>query len=100
MQCCEILRINGIVTHEIGCPNQGKKVKRDVSRHYIAKVKGKNIWRMVTTALPVVSHYFPEYALFIGPFRTKRGARWAQKNPFGWGNVSDAENLAIARGPK
>ena len=34
------------------------------------------------------------YTIVIGPFKTKRAARWASVRPFGWGHVNDAEELA------
>lgn len=97
MICCEILRINGLVTHEIGCRNQGQVVTRHrFPKYYVGILKGGGGYQYFTTALEPSAYYFPEYGAVIGPFRTKRGAKWAAAHPFGWSIVSEAEEKAKA----
>lgn len=95
MNCCEILRINGIVTHEIGCPNQGQIVTRHrFPKFYIGILKDNRTRKVFTTALEPSRYYFPEFVAVIGPFKTKRGAKWGAENPCNWSHVSEAELLA------
>ncbi len=95
MYCCEILRINGIVTHEIGCPNQGQIVTRHrFPRFYVGILKDSRKRKVFTTALEPIRYYFPEFVAVIGPFKTKRGATWGANNPFNWTHVSEAEEMA------
>lgn len=95
MNCCEILRINGIVTHETRCPNQGQIIIRHrFPKFYVGILKGNRSRKVFTTALEPSQYYFPEFVAVIGPFRTKRGAKWGAANPFGWSHVSEAEKLA------
>ena len=95
MLCCEILTINGMVTHEIGCPNQGQIITRHRFPRYYVGIRKSDCRRVYfTTALEPSQHYFPEYAAVIGPFKTKRGAQWGAGHPFGWSIVSEAEHQA------
>lgn len=92
MICCEILRINGIVTHEIGCPNQGQVITRHkYPKFYVGILKGSDRRKVFTTALEPCSYYFPEFGAIVGPFRTKRGAKWCATNPYSGLLVSEME---------
>lgn len=93
MNCCEILRINGRVTHEIGCRNQGINPPKPKQRYYVGLLEGGNR-KFFSTSLEPSRHYFPEYVAVIGAFKTKRAAKWASENPFNWSTVKEAEFLA------
>ncbi len=93
MNCCEILRIDGIVTHETGCSNQGTTPKKSIAKHYIAIKKTTRERIYIKTTLEPSQHYFPEYSAFIGPFKTKRAAIWGVNNQYNWSCVSEAEEL-------
>lgn len=92
---CEPSMINGIFCHETGCPNQGQRPRKEVSRAYVGIRRGTRDREFFRTKLEPTEHYYPEYAAVIGPFRTVRGAKWAAANPFGqWVHVRDAEIAA------
>lgn len=83
-----------MVTHEVGCSNQGQIVtKHRFPKNYIGVLKDT---RRVAfqTALEPGRYYFPEYVAVIGPFKTKRAAVWGAANPFNWSRVSEAELMA------
>ena len=86
-----------MVTHEIGCSNQGQIVtKHRFPKYYVGILKEGRGRKYFTTALEPSRYYFPEYVAIIGPFKTKRGAKWGANNPYGWSIVSEAEKLAKA----
>ena len=97
MKCdqCDFLYINGIGRHETGCPNSGKIVTRHrFPRFYVGILNGSRDRQVFTTALEPMRYYFPEFVAIIGPFKTKRGAKWGAANPYNWSTVSEAEYMA------
>ena len=61
MNCCDILRINGVVTHEIGCPNQGTTPKKAKRHYYVGIVKVTRDRIMFATSLEPKPHFRKEY---------------------------------------
>ena len=68
-----------------------------MSKWYVGHIRGTRHLEAFTSEKTPTPKDFPTYAAVVGPFKTRRGAVWAEK--YGYNNphfqhVNDAERIA------